>query len=774
MKYRPCFVCAVTALAAVGLCVFLHNQIAWILTAAGITLAAVFLFIFQKGVDQRIAAILCMLTCVGCILRFGTAFQTQYEYAVRQVGSMRELRGYVAERLADNSHGHPRYLLQMYSFDREKVEHPVQLIVTVETNLRPEIGDRLYYYSEVTRKYDDVVEDTTAKMLGSGVFLTSYITDESMAVITGKAEMTLSLRLQQQREKLCALADVMFEQKEAQIFKGMLYGDKRNMEENILIDFRYSGFVHLLAVSGLHIQVIFGMVLAVFRRLLFWLKPRKQVAGITSVILIWGFILLIGCPISAVRSGIMVTVSTLGVLIGHRSETLNSLGISVLIIQLLMPFSVCDIGFWLSVLATFGIGSFGTYFYRVLHQLTGDHLDRYRSKLNALTSEQVSADVKNADAIRSAMLKKRQKHAKQINSLGKAIRAFVPGVSASIGMMPFYLFYFGYLPLGSVLLGPFLGILFSAIAGLGVLFTVSGVLSFSFGITASAWTLQPLLRILGSIVAWVADVPLFVVPLRKEFAILFCLITVIILILCQKDICKRLFGVTKRLKMVIFLLSFYVLGLLFTLYYQYNIVEVAAVGGYSGKDIIVTANNKATVFISCGGYYDEQALYSYLRKHGICEIEAIYLLTPYNGITPGMEFLSEQMPIGKQYYNTYGLPGKYNMTPIKPGDTFITPEIVATFTYIDQSLNVAIQHGTTKLCIVSVAESDKLVQIEGSDVVFVYDATRKKDAMDIYVDCMVVTQSIGYPNNLLCGRFIPFSTDTTVIEFDLQGEIHLP
>ena len=49
IKYRPWLLSAAAVSAALILCVCLHNEISWILTAAGITLAAVFLFIFKKA-----------------------------------------------------------------------------------------------------------------------------------------------------------------------------------------------------------------------------------------------------------------------------------------------------------------------------------------------------------------------------------------------------------------------------------------------------------------------------------------------------------------------------------------------------------------------------------------------------------------------------------------------------------------------------------------------------------------------------------------------------
>lgn len=776
MKYRPCFQCAVSAMAAVGLCVFLHNEIAWILTAAGVALAAVFIFITFKDKEKRLHTVISTLAILCCIFRFGMAYTEEYEYAVKQTGSMKEVTAYAVSPLADSYLGDERWLMQITSLNREQPEHPIEIAVTVESDLNLQFGDSVRFYTPVKRLYEYTVGDTTAKELGTGVFLKGTIDDESKVSVLGPVKLTFSLMMEKNKQKLCALSDACFSPEASQIFKGMLYGDKRNMEENILIDFRYSGFAHLLAVSGLHIQVIFGLITALLTKLLYPVKARRQVSSIVSLAAVWGFILLIGCPISAVRSGIMVTVTTFGSLIAKRSDTLNSLGVSVVVIELLMPFSVCDLGFWMSVLATFGIGSVGTYFSRILQKHTNDRLEEYRLLLLKQSREKMNLHPENISAIRRELLKKRQKRAKWTVLRNKVIRSFLPGIASSVGLMPIYMFYFGYVPLGSILFGPFLSVLFNTIALLGVFFTVFGLLSCGPGIEICGLILQPLLDLLGAAVGWVADIPALVIPLRREFAVIFCAFAVIGFLISKKEICKKLFGTEKRLRIGVFLVSFYVLGLLFTQYYEYNIVEVAAVGGYESSDVVVTAKNKASVFICCDSEDNEENVFAYLRQRGIWKVDHIYLMMPYNGVPDGVLFLKDQMQVNNVHYNCYGLPSHYVMTPIASGDSFLTEEIVLTFVYSEEGLNAAIKHGESEICIlqdVSLSDTGG-ISADGSDAVFLYDPIGIKEAQMWETDCLVLLSDINIPYAVSSGKTVRFSGQIPVIEFDLQGNIHLP
>ncbi len=776
MKYRPFFWCAIAALAAVGLCVFLHNQIAWILTAAGITLAAVFLFLSIKPREKRGIAVISAVLILSCIGSFAYLYTTRYEYALDQVNSGCEIRACVTEPLKKSFFDEPRYLMQVRYIDRKEVEHPLEMEVTVSTKETYEIGDVLLFYTGIGRKHVYGDNDATVHMLGSGVFLKCYIFENSMAQVIGSAEDSFALTMSKNKQTLCRLADEHLSFDAAQILKGMLYGDKREMQEDMLLDFRYSGFAHLLAVSGLHIQVIFHLVSLLLSRLLFWCKyfPRRYISSIASLLLIWGFIFLIGCPVSALRSGIMVTVATVGTLITKRSDTLNSLGISVIVIQLVMPFSVCSLGFWLSVMATFGIGFFGTYFYHKLHWYSVDKLDEYRIKNKKLTEEMAAKDPQNAQTIRREMLKKRQRHSKKVMWICRILRAFIPGVAATMGLLPFYMFYFSYIPLGSLLFGALLGFLFEAVVLLGVLFSVSGLTAVSFGVEVSAFLLQPMLTLLDAAVTWVGRTAFLVIPLRQEFSVIFCLLTVICVIVCRKEVYKKLFGKTSRLRIGIFLAAFYVLGLLFTLYYQYNIVEVASVGDAGGKNVIVTAKNRATVFLCSNSRWADESLVAYLREKGIMDVDHIYIVETYHGMSGDAGFLKQQMRVKEISYNAYGLPGAHLMTPIKPGDHFLNEEILLTFDYDEKVLCATVRHGETRIGIMSEQYRADSAEPYHCDAVFLYAEGMERSDQNVDAACLLPLSRTMNPKGISFARMIDATDQTVTVEFDLNGELHLP
>lgn len=775
MKYRPCFQCGVFALAAVGLCVFLHNEIAWILTAAGIMLAAVFLSVYCK--KQRLAIILCALSALGCIGSFARAYTEQYEYAVNQIAPVREVIGYAVSPLSDSHTGDKRWIMRVNWIDRQELSRPVDMMVTVRLpEVELSVGKTVKFYTEVKRLYAVTTEEIAASELGTGVWLKGDLDVDSHPYFLAEAKPTLTLMMEQNKRKLCAFAEEYLSSEAAQIFQGMLYGDKYGMEEELLLDFRYSGFAHLLAVSGLHIQMIFGLMNTVFGGLLFFSRKRREISRIVSLILIWGFILLIGCPVSAVRSGIMVTVSTVGYLFWQRSDTLNSLGVSVVVIQLVMPFSICSLGFWMSVLATFGIGSVGEILCRLWKAWTDRHLEQRRLQYQEQAKRQISICPEQAGFIRERMLQKRQHYAKRMMFAGRIVRAFITGIAATIGLLPIYLFYFGYLPLGAILFGPVCSVLFAAIILLGVFFTAFGLCAYLPGLALCARILEPLLYGLGKFVGWVADKPFLVVPLRKEFGVIFCVLAVCGAVMLQKKICNMLFHTEKRFGIGVFLTIFFVLGLLFTQYYQYNIVEVTAVGGYQSRDVVVIAKNRASVFVCGEDAETERNVAAYLRRRGIGEIDHLYLMIPYSGLPDGVKYLRQVMRVNEVGYNGYGLPYHDTSKPIETGDAFLTREILVTFAYSRKGLNAAIRHGEREIVILQdVSLSEKSgIRLNGSDAVFLYDPIGEKDAHPWQTGSLILLSDGRVPAVITSGRTILFSQQTVTVEFDLRGNLHLP
>jgi competence protein ComEC len=139
---------------------------------------------------------------------------------------------------------------------------------------------------------------------------------------------------------------------EASLARAMILGDKRGIPQDIRENFSRSGLSHLVAISGLHIGLITGMLgyamlaLGLSRRLTFWL----------TAIVLAVYIVIIGLPMSAVRAYVMGLIVLLGLLLGRSARISNSLFFVAASMLLFNPrILISDIGFQLSFLAVWGI-----------------------------------------------------------------------------------------------------------------------------------------------------------------------------------------------------------------------------------------------------------------------------------------------------------------------------------------------------------------------------------------------------------------------------------
>lgn len=138
-----------------------------------------------------------------------------------------------------------------------------------------------------------------------------------------------------------------------EFLKGIILADRTEMDAATVQDFNRSGLVHLLAISGTHIVIIFGLFYFLMIRCI-PLQFRKY-SIVLSLMFIWLFALFIGFGNSVLRSCIMLSVYFVFVLLQRKPDLLHSLALSAFIILILDTQQLFDVGFQLSFVAVLGI-----------------------------------------------------------------------------------------------------------------------------------------------------------------------------------------------------------------------------------------------------------------------------------------------------------------------------------------------------------------------------------------------------------------------------------
>ena len=151
------------------------------------------------------------------------------------------------------------------------------------------------------------------------------------------------------------------------IAKALLLGIKDHLDNEIKAAYSSAGAMHVLAVSGLHVGIIFMFIKLLFGKL----KERgnfgRCLFGLCSVAIIWMYALVTGLSPSVLRAATMFSIVAISDVTFREGNIYNSLGLAAFILLLFDPYLVYSVGFQLSFSAVIGIVYFQPKLYRKIH-----------------------------------------------------------------------------------------------------------------------------------------------------------------------------------------------------------------------------------------------------------------------------------------------------------------------------------------------------------------------------------------------------------------------
>lgn len=208
--------------------------------------------------------------------------------------------------------------------------------------------------------------DYVTYMNRKGYCGTSYLPAQNW-MKTGEKRHTLYTRAQLFRKKLLTIyRSFALDDDVVAFISALTLGYKADLSDDIQSAFRTSGTSHVLAVSGLHV----GIIYLIISTLLSVLGKRRGVTivkQIIIIILLWGYALMTGLSISVIRAAIMLTIYCVGVIINRKGFSYNTLCIAAFFILMFRPTSLFDIGFQMSFMAVFSILFFQPIFRKLIH-----------------------------------------------------------------------------------------------------------------------------------------------------------------------------------------------------------------------------------------------------------------------------------------------------------------------------------------------------------------------------------------------------------------------
>lgn len=176
----------------------------------------------------------------------------------------------------------------------------------------------------------------------------------------------IAVQIEEVREKCRNSIREIFPQQEAGVLEAMLLGEKELLEEDTKSGFQAAGISHIMAISGLHISMLGIGVWSGLK----WLGLPVSVSSVCSLLLLAGYGVLIGNPVTALRALIMFGLMLGAKLLGRTYDLLSALAAAAILLLLDNPDLLWSSGFQMSFAAVAGMGSYGE-FQRGLWKMIG-------------------------------------------------------------------------------------------------------------------------------------------------------------------------------------------------------------------------------------------------------------------------------------------------------------------------------------------------------------------------------------------------------------------
>ncbi len=236
-------------------------------------------------------------------------------------------------RLHVKQTGAPGLSIMLYDYREER-----------ETaGMRP--GDLLTVNARL-RRADLRYGERNASYVSKDIYLTGTLRELESA---GRRSPTLRTAAAACSSAVSDFAGRLFSPDTAVFMKALLLGDKNDFYRDTVLyaRMRGAGLMHVVAVSGMHIAFLVGMI-----QLLFGARPATTVWGI---LLVWFFVFMTGASPSAVRAGIMQSILLLAPVFRRENDGLTSLSVALAVILLVNPFSVASVSLQMSFSAMAGM-----------------------------------------------------------------------------------------------------------------------------------------------------------------------------------------------------------------------------------------------------------------------------------------------------------------------------------------------------------------------------------------------------------------------------------
>lgn len=324
---------------ACGSCAYV-SEAEWILPAAAVLTAATVCYgciLRRPGLLRRLLAIL--LGCLTGLGWFGT-------YRMLYLSTAMALEGqHVFLELTAFDYSYETYNGIGVDAAASIGGKPYQIRAYINDVPAMEPGDKASGTFRLVLTLRDR-EQSSAWFQSRGMFLQAY--PEGEVTVTAGEKVPFWCFPAVLRRNITEALDSMFPSDTAPFAKALLLGDSRDLSYETNTAFRVSGIRHIIAVSGLHISILYGLICVVTLR-------RRFLTALAGMPVLLLFAAVAGFTPSVTRACIMVWLMLLAMVLERDYDPPTALSFAVLVMLFVNPLAVTSASLQMSVACVAGI-----------------------------------------------------------------------------------------------------------------------------------------------------------------------------------------------------------------------------------------------------------------------------------------------------------------------------------------------------------------------------------------------------------------------------------
>lgn len=343
-----------SSLAVLFICTFFDDRFSFISVACGIIILLLTIFIrkFRERVTPFFIAAALIISAVS--------FEVLSDYKISDAESLTNKEAVIEATVLDEpefTRSKYYYIVRTNTVDGNNLNIKLRLSSSQYIHAEPydkiKLKVKLYEIGSFSR-------DIKLYYQSKGIFLGGYIGNyNDCAIDVAKPEKKpLDYHLLMLRKTVEQRIIEKNRNDYGGVTVGMLTGNKDYISDELIGNIRSAGVAPVFAVSGMHLSVwVMGLY-----SLLEMFGIRKRLNSIVGIVFTLFFMGVTGFSPSVCRAGIMLLLILVGNLFRKKADSINSLGFAALVLGIINPLIVADIGFLLSFSSTLGIVTLNPWF----------------------------------------------------------------------------------------------------------------------------------------------------------------------------------------------------------------------------------------------------------------------------------------------------------------------------------------------------------------------------------------------------------------------------